>query len=387
MKHTLIILFLIISSHGFSQKKLPVVRAISNKAKIYEEGNPVSAWNITPEAKPDVFVTNKLTKARTVKFVTDSDSIIFKIKPGEKKDFIVLLNGKDSCYTRIQSPERKDLSIIQPEIHDSIPLIINKQNTIYVLAVLNKVDTLQLNFDSGTKELVITNEALKRKVKSKLTFYNTPYELQIGKRIYKTPVFDTELSGHNTDGRFGWDLFDGMIVELNYDKGLLIVHSKMPRQVLKDKNYTKLDINYSNQLFFVESEIEQNGVKNKDLFLFDTGYQMATLLDNDLLRQSNFPADKMTIIKKTMLHGATGNEVPVITAELEKLKIGKYELENVPAQLLTTNKPMRNKNAHYLGNEVLKRFNIVLDFQENVVYLKPNKYFDAAYTEKRYNTI
>jgi len=383
MKHTFLILFLLISSHGFSQKKLPVIKAASNRAKIYEEGNPVSGWNITPEANPDIFVTNKLTKAKTVKFVTDSDSIIFKIKPGEKKDFIVLLNGKDSCYTRIQSPERKDLSAIRPEIHDSIPLKINKQNTIYVLAVLNKVDTLQLNFDSGTKELVITNEALKSKVKSKLTFYNTPYELQIGHRIYKAPVFDTELSGHDTDGRFGWDLFDGMIVELNYDKGLMIVHSKMPRQVLKDKNYTKLGIHYSNQLFFVESEIEQNGVKNKDLFLFDTGYQMATLLDNDLLRESNFPTDKMDIIKKTMLHGATGNEVPVITAELEKLKIGKYELKNVPAQILTSNKPMSNKNAHYLGNEVLKRFNIVFDFQDNVVYLKPNKYFDTAYTEKK----
>lgn len=383
MKHTFLILFLLISSHGFSQKKLPVVWAISNKAKIYEEGNPVSAWNITPKANPDIFATNKLTKARTVKFVTDSDSTVFKIKPGENKDFIVLLNGKDSCYTRIQSPERKDLSTVQPEIHDSIPLKINKQNTIYVLAVLNKVDTLQLNFDSGTKELVITNEALKSKVKSKLTFYNTPYELQIGKRIYKTPVFDTELSGHETDGRFGWDLFDGMIVELNYDKGLMIVHSKMPRQVIKNKKYTKLNINYSNQLFFVESEIEQNGVKNKDLFLFDTGYQMATLLDNDLLGESKFPTNKMTVIKKTMLHGATGNEVPVITAELEKLKIGKYELKNVPAQLLTTNKPMHNKNAHYLGNEVLKRFNIVLDFQDNVVYLKPSKYYYVEYTEKK----
>jgi hypothetical protein len=383
MRHILFIWFIIFSQFGFAQKRLPVIKALSKEAKIYEGANPAISWNISPEVKPDVFITNKLTKTTTVRFITDSDSIIVKIKPGDKRDFIVLLNGKDSCYTTIQSPIKKDRSAVKPEIHDSIPLNINKQNTMYVLGILNKVDTLQLNFDTGSTALTLTQDALKTKVKSNPKLYNGSHDLQLGTSVYKTEVYDAVLSGHDTDGRFGWNLFDGMIVELNYDKGLMIVHSKMPRQIKKDQRYTKLDINYLSQIFFVEGAIKQNGIIDRNLFVFDTGYQRAIMLDNDLLEQNNFPSDKMHVIKKTIMHGARGNEIPVVTSELEGLNLGKYELKNIPAQLLTTNKPIQNKNAYYLGNEVLKRFNIVLDFQENIVYLKPNKYFDDKYTDSR----
>jgi hypothetical protein len=381
MRNILFIWFIIFSQFGFAQKRLPVIKALSKEAIIYEGANPAISWNISPEIKPDIFVTNKLTNTTTVRFKTDSDSIILRIKPGKEKDFIVLLNGKDTCYTTIQSPIKKDRSADRPEIHDSIPFKINQQNTMYVLGILNKVDTLQLNFDTGSTALTLTQDALKTKLKSNPKLYNTSHNLQLGKSVYKTEVYDAELSGHDTDGRFGWNLFDGMIVELNYDKGLMIVHSKMPRKIKKDRQYTKLDINYLSQLFFVEGVIKQNGIIDINLFVFDTGYQRAIMLDNDLLEQNNFPSDKMQVIERTIMHGAQGNEIPVVTSELEGLKLGKYELKNIPAQILTTNKPIQNKNAHYLGNEVLKRFNIVLDFQENVVYLKPNKYFDEKHTD------
>jgi hypothetical protein len=387
MKQILLVLFIILSHCGYCQKKLPVIKAGSSGAKIYEGDNSVIGWNLSPETKPDVFTTNKIIKSTIVKFITDSDSISFTIKPGRKKDFIVLLNGKDSCYTRIQGPEIKDFSKLQHEIHDSIALTINEQNTIYVKAVLNKTDTLNLNFDSGTSQLVITRQALTTKVKSDLTLYTTSYELALGARIYKPLVYDTELSGHDTDGRFGWDLFDGMIVELNYDKMLMIVHSKMPKSVKRDKAYTKLNMKYFNQLFLVESEISQNGIKNNDWFLFDTGYQKSVMLDNDLLRVHNFPLEKMEVINKVIMHGAQGNEIPVVTSKLQNMQLGKYELKDIPAQILTTNKPMSGATIHILGNEVLKRFNMILDFQNNVIYLKPNVFFKAEYVTKKGNGI
>ena len=90
----------------------------------------------------------------------------------------------------------------------------------------------------------------------------------------------------------------------------------------------------------------------------------------------------MKIIKKTIMKGAQGNEIPVITSNLKLLKIGKYKLKNVPIQLTTTHKPLKNKNIHILGNEVLKRFNLFLDFQNNFVYLNPNHLFKEKYIEK-----
>jgi hypothetical protein len=123
-------------------------------------------------------------------------------------------------------------------------------------------------------------------------------------------------------------------------------------------------------------------VVNNGLFLFDTGYQRTAMLDQELLQQGGFPTAKMAVIKKVVMKGAPGNKIPILTTNLARLRIGKYTLKNVPVQQLTTNKPLKNKNIHILGNEVLKRFNTFLDLQANVVYLKPNHFYHASYTDQ-----
>jgi hypothetical protein len=268
-------------------------------------------------------------------------------------------------------------------LSDSISLTINEQNTIFVKSVFNETDTLNLNFDTGTTELVLTNDILKNRLKSTTKLYNTLYNLKIGNTNYKTKVYDAELSGHGTDGRFGWDFFKGKIVELNYDNNLMVIHSVLPTNIERNNKFIKLKMDFFEGLFLVESEIKQSGVTNKDLFLFDTGYQRTVMLDNDLLIQGEFPTEKMEVINRTLLKGAQGNEIPVITSNLKELKIGKYKLKNVPVQQLTTSKPLKNKNIHILGNEVLKRFNLFLDFKNNVVYLKPNHLYNDKYIEQK----
>lgn len=265
---------------------------------------------------------------------------------------------------------------------DTIPFIINSQNTMYVKAIFNTSDTLNLNFDTGSSDLTLTNNTLQTKLKAVPELYNTLYNLQIGTEHFKTAVYDALLAGHDTDGRFGWDLFKGKVVEINYDKNIMVIHTKLPAYAMKDKTYTRLNIRYFANVFLVESTLSQNGVKHTASFLFDSGYQRTAMLDNDLMKEGHFPADKMKVIKTVIMKGAQGNEIPVITANLEILKIGKYELQNVPVQQLTGHKPLKGTNIHILGNEVLKRFNTFLDFQNHVVYMKPNQLFHVEYIEK-----
>lgn len=268
-------------------------------------------------------------------------------------------------------------------VNDTIPFIINNQNTIYVKAVFNKKDTLNLNFDTGTSELILTNDVLKNRLNSEIKLYSTFYNLKIGKTDYQTKVYDAQLSGHDTDGRFGWDFFKDKVVELNYDKNSIVVHSEIPKYVLKDNAYTKLDIKFFDNVFSVESIISQSGIEVKDRFLFDTGYQRTAMLDNDLLNAEKFPIEKMKEIKRVIMKGAQGNEIPVVTSNLEKLIIGDYELKNVPIQKLTSYKPLKGVNIHILGNEVLKRFNTIFDFQNNIVYLKKNKLYNVEYIDMK----
>lgn len=267
-------------------------------------------------------------------------------------------------------------------LSDTIAFSMNGENNMYVKAVFNRTDTLNLNFDTGTTELVLINSVLNGKLKTKPRLYNTVYDLQIGKTSYPVKVYDAELTAQETDGRFGWDLFKNKVVELDYDKSRMIIHSELPASVTKSKAYAKLAIEFVKDLMLIKGSIEQDAVVNEDLFLFDTGYQRTAMLDNDLLKEGGFPADKMPVLKKAIMKGAQGNEIPVITSNLNILRIGKYKLKNVPVQQVTTHKPLRNKNIHILGNDVLKRFNTFLDLQHNVIYLKPNQLYTVAFTDQ-----
>ncbi|NMN38092.1 aspartyl protease family protein [Pedobacter sp. SG918] len=383
MKRILPILTVLLPLSALAQQKLPVVKASIGQAKIYEENNAVSSWYINPKIKLDVFTTGKFTKPKSIKFKTDIDSIVFNISPGQKKEFIVLLNGKDSCLTQITAPVLKNFSQVSPEIHDSIPFFVNKYNTNFLPVVFNGTDSLLMNFDSGANDIDLTTAALAKKVKSKPKLYNTDYDIKIGNHIYKSKIYDIELAGNEVDGLVGWDIFDGMIVALDYDQNKMMVHSTMPKQILQDKQYTKFKITYIKNKPFIESEISQSGTKNKSLFFFDLGYQRTAMLDNDLLTKMKFPTEKMEIIKKVIMHGIKGNEIPVTTVKLQSLKIGNFELKNVPAQVMEQNKPMPGVNVHYLGTDILKRFNTVFDFQNNVIYLKPNHLYDVAYADQK----
>jgi hypothetical protein len=85
----------------YCQEKLPVIKATSKKVDI-RDGDILrkNYWNITPEVKPDIYISS--SKGRAVIFYTDRDSISVKITPDTKFDFIILLNDTVEALTEIQ---------------------------------------------------------------------------------------------------------------------------------------------------------------------------------------------------------------------------------------------------------------------------------------------
>lgn len=123
------------------------------------------------------------------------------------------------------------------------------------------------------------------------------------------------MTGHGTEGRFGWNFFADKTVELNYDNGIMVVHPQLPDVILTDSSYMCLPVKIMEGIPFIEAEIIQNDKSLKDYFLFDTGYQRTAMLDNEELQMKDFP--KMKELKRVLMKGAQGNEIPVITSQLE----------------------------------------------------------------------
>ena len=376
-KNDLALLVLMLASFGaFAQRKLPVIKASSKNATIIEGTEDRINWGLSPDARPDVY-TFKSPETKRVKFRTDIDSIEIKLKPGRQFDFVVLLNGKDSCFTRIESDPLKDYSALKPEIHDTIPFVLTAFNNIVVKAILDGKDTLNVKFDSGTTDFLLTRDA----IRNDLHLENLDgHTFQIGGQKWeKQTIYPVELSGQGTAGRFGWNLFEGKIVEIDYDRSRFIVHSRLPR---RRRDYAQFKMEYSHTLFCIQGELQIKDRKYRNRFLFDSGYQRTVMLDEDLVREQHYPKDSLEVIRKVVMQNGQGKEIPVLTVNNERLNLGKYALTNIPVQLLSSNNPAGFK-THILGNEVLKRFNTVLDFQKNMVYLKPNGLLDLPYSEQK----
>ncbi|MEZ5106839.1 MAG: S41 family peptidase [Draconibacterium sp.] len=107
----------------FAQQKLPIIRATSTKVDIQDgEIYQKSIWNLSPEVKLDIYNALNPINPKIITFYTDIDSITFNVTPGNVYDFIILLNNKDSCHTRISTIKSKKESntvlptLIEPDL-------------------------------------------------------------------------------------------------------------------------------------------------------------------------------------------------------------------------------------------------------------------------------
>lgn len=381
MKLSISTLLLLSSTLLFSQKKLPVVKSNTQQVTIIENNELKTSWSLNPEVKPDVYTTGKNAKFKLVKLKTDIDSIEVKLKPDQKFDFIVLFKGKDSCLTRFESPVIKNFSKVKPVLKDTISFTLTEQNNIKIKSKLNNKFDVDLMFDTGAMDFYLIKDAIKKYLNPegrKLTINDiSDNDFKIGNLEWQhQQVYPIETTGHGCDGMFGWNMFDGKVVEIDYDKNIIIVHSQLPKI---SKDFEKFEMELMKEHFCINVEMEVNNKKYKNRFLFDSGFQKTLMLDNHLIAKSGYPKAELPVIAKTVMYNSNKDEIPVETVLNEKLIFGKYVLKNVPAQINSYNQPA-GFSTHFLGGEILKRFNTILDFQNNAVYLKPNHLFNAEYS-------
>lgn len=275
-----------------------------------------------------------------------------------------------------------NFSFAQNKRIERIPFDLTEFNNIKVPVILNKKDTIFLTFDSGATDFYLTKEAIKKYLNPKgfkLTMDDiSDNTFTIGNLEWNhQQIYPIETTGQETEGMFGWNLFEEKILEIDYDRSQMTVHSKLPKI---NREYEKFRMEVMKEHLLINLEMIQDNQKYKSKFLFDTGFQKAAMLDNDLLTKMDFPTDQLEILKTAILHNSNNDEIPLKTVKVQKLLFGKYALENIPAELNTYNKPA-GYETNFIGSDVLKRFNFILDFQNKIVYMKPNrnlknKYFD-----------
>jgi len=357
-----------------AQQAMPIIKATSTEIKILD-GDDLLHGGLAPELKPDTYVYHRSNKEKKIVFYTDLDSIAFNVTLGDTYTFAVLLNNKDTCYQKFSSENPIGVTYLSVSVKDTIPFVLGTDNAIHIKGKLNNSEMLDLIFDTGASIGVLSdkgkgkNAMLNKDDKNKFEF--------AGITIENSPAIFVDYNGGlKADGVIGYNAFENKVVEINYDQNIMIIHDSIDAET---SSYSVVEMVWRGSGLYIDCVLKSNSEQYNGLFLFDTGSKWAISATKSFALKNNL-YDKMPKIGTRRGKGVDGKSIKSNTVTLPQFLIGALSLDNVPLDLEL---PSDGGGLSYniLGNDVLKRFNVILDYQNGLIYLKSNSLTNAAYNE------
>ena len=185
----------------------------------------------------------------------------------------------------------------------------------------------------------------------------------------------TSAYGVRIDGIIGYSFFRRYIVAIDYEK--------MVFEVLTPGTYKYPRGGYLLKPQFSTLPMQMASVRdNEDVtakFYFDTGAGLCMLLNEDLVKDSALLRSKRKLYP-TEAEGLGGKKSMSLTV-VKEVRVGPYKFRNVPVYIFDdefniTQYPVL---GGLLGNDIMRRFNIILNYPEQQIYIRPNKRYTDSF--------
>jgi hypothetical protein len=190
----------------------------------------------------------------------------------------------------------------------------------------------------------------------------------------------TSVYGEKIDGIIGYSFFSRYIVSINYDSLQVAVYSlgtfRYPRGAYVIRPLIP-------NLPIVSAEADDSR-KVGGRFYFDTGAGLCALFSTDFATDSSLLDPR----KKTYLTQAQGlgGKAEMRLTTIKELKLGPFRFHRVPAYIFddTYNVTFYPNLGGLIGNDILRRFNVILNYDRRYFCLTPNShyhdFFDYSYS-------
>ena len=190
----------------------------------------------------------------------------------------------------------------------------------------------------------------------------------------------TSVYGEKIDGIIGYSVLSRYIFLINYDSLKVSIYSngrlKYPRGGwLYEPILRTLP---------VQAARIKDAVATNSRFLFDIGAGLCLMLNKDFLEDSNF-LDKKRVLYAKEAEGV-GGKIDMHLTVIKEMRIGPYRFRNIPVFVFddTYNLTSYPYLSGIIGNDILRRFNLILNYTKREFYFMPNTHyldgFDYAYS-------
>ena len=186
--------------------------------------------------------------------------------------------------------------------------------------------------------------------------------------------------GERIDGIIGYGFLSRYILDINFDSAQIKIFS--PGKFKYNKSGTLLKPNLRKLIAMPLTVKDKEKVVSN--FYLDTGAGLCILITEQFLKYNNIMFKRRKPVS-TQVQGLGGKKIMRLTV-VKSIKIGPYTFRNVPANLFDDEANITSYpyTAGLLGNDIMRRFNITLNYPEQEVNIVPNTFFtdkfDYAYS-------
>lgn len=192
-----------------------------------------------------------------------------------------------------------------------------------------------------------------------------------------------EFTGVNVHGILGANFFRSYVVKINYQKKVLTL--ELPKSFDPPERFTEIPVTiFKNKPYLiVKTKIGADSSAINLKMLLDTGASLSALFHVKTHPRLNMPVN---VLKGNVGKGL-GGYLEGYLGRAKSLSIGDFHLNEVLTNFQEVSESMDTSSLNgrhgILGNQILERFQVVINYPEEKLYLKPTKQFYKKFTYDR----
>jgi len=179
-----------------------------------------------------------------------------------------------------------------------------------------------------------------------------------------------------SDGVTGYSLFGNYIVEVDYDKMVITLHES--GEVKIDSSWELLPMTFKdNKIPWIEAAVNIHGKNEVPVSVY---IDLASSDAVELLTKEDMKFDLPDELKESYLGRGLSGDIYGQEGRIAALKLGSFYLEDVVAAFAPAEVRSKQEGADgIIGNNALRRFNLIFDYKNARLYIKPNEYFSEPF--------
>ena len=285
-----------------------------------------------------------------------------------------------------------------------------KNNFIIISARLNNVLPVNLIFDTGAQHSLIFKklytDILGAEYERRLTIMGSDLSQElyalVTRRIHMNveDVVDftkdllvleedyfklDEITGTRIDGLLGGETFKHFVVHIDYRKQFITLIRKSGFKPPGGRKFDQIPLEVQSSKPFLDADVvSPSGTIIRVNILLDTGAGIPILLYTNTHEELTLP--EKTITGK--LGKGLGGFLEGYLGRLQHAQIGEYQINNMVASFqkldsLGLIRAEQGERNGLIGNQLLSRFELYIDYPGSTLYLKKEKGFNEAFEYDR----